>query len=444
MLDQTIPTPPHNEEAEQKIVATCIEVGDSSHYDDISHLVSSEDFYSLRGKLLFGAIKSICDKNEPLNEVSVMEQIKSINATNEIGGMVGLFSIMDNVTTPLDLQYCAKTVAEKARLRNVIRSCRLAREVAEEESTPSNEIKAQLEADLNADIRVDVQDYNLLSATEAINGDINAILEGGFEPDVITTNVGRLDSMLGNGGIASGEVLTLTAPTSCGKSALALNIALNSAKRQKKGVAIFSLEMPKKQITKRLLQTLSGINYKTIDETQEGRKRAEGFIKHNEELAELPIYTIHTVKSADDLAGQARSLVKKMGVKLVVIDYLQLIPFNSSRMSKAEGIASISHRIKQMALELDVAVILLAQVNREGAKREGGLSLYDLKDSGDIENDADVVLLMYPARGDTESSKGIDSRGAYTELVYKIAKNREGERDIGCIFKHYHCVGRFH
>lgn len=96
-----------------------------------------------------------------------------------------------------------------------------------------------------------------------------------------------------------------------------------------------------------------------------------------------------------------------------------------------------------MALELDVAVILLAQVNREGAKREGGLSLYDLKDSGDIENDADVVLLMYPRNGDTESSKGIDAKGAYTELIYKIAKNREGERDIGCLFKHYHCVGRF-
>lgn len=132
----------------------------------------------------------------------------------------------------------------------------------------------------------------------------------------------------------------------------------------------------------------------------------------------------------------------KEGVKLVVIDYLQLIPF-SSKMGKAEGIADISHKIKQMAIELNVSVILLAQVNREGAKREGGLSLYDLKDSGDIENDADVVLLMWPHKGDVEASKDKDYKGSYTGLFYKIAKNREGERDVGDYFKFYHCTGRF-
>ena len=112
-------------------------------------------------------------------------------------------------------------------------------------------------------------------------------------------------------------------------------------------------------------------------------------------------------------------------------------------MSKAEGIASISHKIKQMALDLNVSVILLAQVNREGAKRETGLSLYDLKDSGDIENDADVVMLMWPHKGDVESSKDSDYRGAYTGLFYNLATNREGERDIGDYLKFYHCTGRF-
>ena len=90
-----------------------------------------------------------------------------------------------------------------------------------------------------------------------------------------------------------------------------------------------------------------------------------------------------------------------------------------------------------------MVVLLLAQINREGAKREGALSLYDLKDSGDIENDADVVLMMWPHNGDVESSKDKDYRGAYTGLSYKIAKNREGERDIGDYLKFYHCTGRF-
>ena len=127
---------------------------------------------------------------------------------------------------------------------------------------------------------------------------------------------------------------------------------------------------------------------------------------------------------------------------MVVIDYLQLIPFDGNK-SKAEGIADISHRIKQMAIDLNIAVVLLAQINREGAKRDGALSIYDLKDSGDIENDADVVLMMWPLKGDVESSKDQDYRGSYTWLSYKLAKNREGERDIGDAFKFYHCTGRF-
>ena len=115
---------------------------------------------------------------------------------------------------------------------------------------------------------------------------------------------------------------------------------------------------------------------------------------------------------------------------------MQLIPFDSKK-GKAEGISHISHKIKQMAIDLNIAVILLAQVNREGAK-SGKLKLYDLKDSGDIENDADIVLLMYPSEGDFESSKAIDDKGPYTKLYYEIAKNREGQRDIGGMFKFYH------
>jgi replicative DNA helicase len=442
MIEET-PTLPHNAEAENKIVATCVSETTDDNYNLIADVVTVDDFYTLRGKLLFRAIKSIHDSNKPIDDVAVMESVKAQGGWDELGGMTGFMSILDNVTTSLHLVECAKTVREKSILRKVIRASRIARERAESETVDSVEIIGELESNLAATTRVSSNELDLSSATESIAQELDQMASGEFEPDVITTDIGRLDQMLGSGGIAAGEVLTLAAPTSCGKSALALNIALNAAKKQEKGVAIFSMEMPKKQVTKRLLQTLSGINYRTINETESGKQRAEKFKACNAELNELPIYTSHRVKSAEDLASQARNMVKKLGVKLIVVDYLQLIPFDSKRQGKAEGIASISHRIKQMALDLDVAVILLAQVNREGAKREGGLSLYDLKDSGDIENDADVVLLVYPSQGDTESSKRTDHKGAYTELLYKIAKNREGERDIGCFFKHYHCVGRF-
>lgn len=434
---------PHNAEAEEKVIGTILNEG-VEYYDQISQTVAPDDFYLSRCRLVFGSIKSICDKDEPLNEVTVLEQIKSVGGTELLGGVIGLMTLMDKHTTPIDFKMCANTVAEKSRLRNVIRSCRIAREKAEEEATPAHEIKSELEVDLNSDIRVDVNDLDLSSATSLINEELDAIVRGDFVRDVVTTNIGRLDVLLGSNGIAAGEVVVIAAPTSCGKSALALNIALNAAKKQEKGVAYFSFEMPKKQLTQRMGQTLSGINYKTVNDSAIGAERAEKLKKANEELEGLPFYTSHFVRGAEDLAGQARNLVKKMGVKLLVVDYLQLIPYNSKAMGKNEGIANISHRIKQLALELNVGVLLLAQVNREGAKREGGLQLYDLKDSGDIENDADVVLLMYPSnQGDPELSRKIDGKGAYTEIIYKLAKNREGERDIGCMFKFYHCIGRF-
>jgi len=199
--------------------------------------------------------------------------------------------------------------------------------------------------------------------------------------------------------------------------------------------------MPQKQLTKRLTQVMSGVNIRSVEENVATNAQMKRVTDTVNSLSELPIYTSLAVKSADDLCSQTRQFVNKYGVKLLVIDYLQLIPF-SSRMGKAEGIADISHKIKQMAIDLNIAVILLAQVNREGAKN-GKLKLYDLKDSGDIENDADIVLLMYPAEGDFESSKEADSRGPYTKMYYEIAKNREGQRDIGGLFKFYHCIGRF-
>ena len=202
--------------------------------------------------------------------------------------------------------------------------------------------------------------------------------------------------------------------------------------------------MPQKQLFKRMTQTLAGVNIRQISDgviSDENMKKVDEAI---DQLHSVPLYTSHNVKSAEDLASQLRKLVDKQGVKLAVIDYLQLIPFDSGKVSKTEGIANISHKIKQLALELNIGILLLAQVNREGAKREGGLDIYDLKDSGDIENDADVVLLMYPQQGNFEDSKMTDSNGPYTNLEYKIAKNREGERGTIGYFKFYHITGRFY
>ena len=441
-LELLVHQQPHNAEAEERLIASCLLPGDTSVYDTIKPILEAEDFYTLRCKLLYQAIGELSLAGKPLNEVAMLEHLKALQGVDEVGGMAGLLSIMNGASTPSEALFFARTVVEKSRLRDLMKSCRLAVEDVESETRSYDEIRSELESKITEKPLIKQCKVSIGSSADELMEDIARMQAGDYEADVVRTHTNRLDEYLGNRGIAAGEVMTVAAPTSCGKSALALYIVSQAVAKDGHSCGIFSLEMPQKQLTKRLTQVISGVNLRNVEENRASEEQVVRVNSAISQLKKLPIYTSHSVKSADDLYSQTRQFVNKHKVKLLVIDYLQLIPFDSNKMGKAEGIAHISHTIKQMAIDLNIAIVLLAQVNREGAK-SNRLKLYDLKDSGDIENDADVVLLMYPSGGDVESSKDTDYQGAYTNLSYELAKNREGERDIGGFFKFYHCTGRF-
>ena len=179
-------------------------------------------------------------------------------------------------------------------------------------------------------------------------------VDGVYVADKFPTGITHLDEKLAEGGIGRGEVMVISAPTSCGKSALALFIALKAIHNDSIPTLIFSLEMPRKQIIKRMAQALSGANLKQIQEQVISDSNMEKVNDSLDKLSDIPLHTVHSVKSPDDLASKARYLVRKHGVKFIIIDYLQLIPWSKNANSKAEGIADISHKIKQIALELNV------------------------------------------------------------------------------------------
>lgn len=440
-----IENPPHNPEAEEAVLACCLLEDTPDNYNSVTEFVADDDFFIYRHQCLFRAISKLVEDRLPLDEIHLTEQLIRDNNLDEVGGVGAILRIMNRVETSGHLKHFAEIVKEKANLRKMNRAYRLATESIMAQSDSAEAIKLRVDEVVNR-IPFSREKPNDLSETaESIKEEFRKMLSGEYSSDSLRTHIGDLDIQLGNQGIAPGEVVTLAAPTSCGKSALALNIALKMVTRNDAPCAVFSLEMPQKQLFRRMTQTLAGVNLKQIQDgviSQDNMKKVDGAI---DRLHSVPLYTSHNVKSAEDLASQLRKLVDKQGVRIAVIDYLQLIPFNSGKVSKAEGIANISHKIKQLALELNIGILLLAQVNREGAKRESGkLDIYDLKDSGDIENDADVVLLMYPEKGNFEDSKMTDSGGPYTLLEYKIAKNREGERGITGTFKFYHITGRFY
>lgn len=432
---------PHNAEAEEGLIASCLLEDNTEVYDSVTPIVQSGDFYLQRCKILFDTIGALALQNKPLNDVAVLEHLKAVKGVDEVGGIAGLLAITAKASTPSQALFFAHTVVEKSRLRSLMRSCRLAVEDVESEEKGYEEIRANLEDCIFSNPMPTVAKAKIADSARELMQDIKRMQSGEYEPDVVKTHTNKLDEYLGNRGIAAGEVMTVAAPTSCGKSALALYIALQAVTKDGHPCGIFSLEMPQKQLTKRLTQVMSGVNIRMVEENVASEEQMTRVNDTINTLTELPIYTSHSVKNADDLCSQTRQFVHKYEVKLLIIDYLQLIPFDA-RKGKAEGISNISHKIKQMAIDLNIAVILLAQVNREGVK-SGKLRLYDLKDSGDIENDADIVLLMYPTEGDFEASKEFDNKGSYTKMYYDIAKNREGERDIGGMLKFYHCIGRF-
>jgi replicative DNA helicase len=432
---------PKNLEAEEKLLACCCTDGKSDIIDSLS-TIYEDDFYLYKHKLIFQAIKNLAKNQEPIEALSIDEYLRSINSQDEVNGLSGVIEILDKSMTATQVKYYANIVKEKSRLRKLRRTFITAVDDVSSETVKSEDIRAKVNASL-IDIVPEQDDQSVKDTALELKDDFEKMLLGEYNSEVIQTYLPQLDSMLGSGGIGIGEIMTLSAPTSCGKSALALYIALKAMHKDAVPTLIFSLEMPRKQIVKRMAQALSGANLKQIQEQVISDKNMAKVNDALNQVSELPMHTVHTVKGPDDLASKARYLVRKHGIKFIVIDYLQLIPWSKQANSKSEGIADISHKIKQLALELNVGILLLSQVNREGAKRETGLSLYDLKDSGDIENDADIVLLLWPKNGDVEGAKDVDSGGPFTNLQYNIAKNREGERGIGGYLKFYHCYGRF-
>jgi len=435
---------PHNLNAEEGLIASCCLADKANGYDTISHLVEPSDFYFQRNEVLYNSVANIAGRGEDINEVSLMEDLKKSSSLDAVGGVAGIMAVMSRVDNPMSIKYFANIVKEKAQLRMIIRKCRTSEEEARSEAKDANSIRAELECDM---ISIDDQDRtttDLRTSVDILRDDYEKMLTGEYISEVVKTEIPHLDEKLGNGGVAPGEVMVIAAPTSCGKSQLALNIALRAAMNAGVSSAIVSLEMPQKQVTQRLVQCLSQVNVNLIRDRVASKKQMKSVNDALDTIGSLSIKSIHSVKSVQDMASQVRTLVRTDNIKMLIIDYLQLMPFGNGRMSKNDAIADVSHKIKQLALELNIPVLLLCQVGREGAKRDGGLKLYDLKDSGDIENDADVVLLMWPKEGDVDSSRMVDNHGPYVAMQYNVAKNREGDRDVKGIFKFRNTIGRFY
>lgn len=422
--------PPHSPEAEQGVLG-CILISPNECLGEcLTRLKSgSEVFYDLRHQKMFDVLAEMFDKREGIDLITVQQRLKDKQLLDAVGGLSYLSTLPDTVPSAANLGYYLDIVYEKFLLRKVIRVCTEAVGRVYDYEGEVDALMDEIERDVLriSESRVQTQTNTM---KELVKRAINTIEDFHQRQGALTglgTGFVDLDKM--TTGLHPGEMIVIAARPSVGKTSLAMNIAEHVALDQKLPVGVFSLEMTADSLVLRMLCSRSRVNMRSI---------REGFLAERDfpkltgaagKLANAPLFIDDSSGlSVLQLRAKARRMHQQYGIKLFVIDYLQLLHSSSKRAeNRQQEIADISSGIKALAKELNVPVIVLSQLNREVEREKGRQPrLSDLRESGAIEQDADLVGLLYrPSKGeDDDSASGANKEAEPINLL--IAKQRNG------------------
>lgn len=440
---------PNSPESEMVVIGSCILSSDGSVYDRVSQILTTSDFYSQRNQIYFDTIGKLVSGGIEVDEVTVGETIRKGGNEDFMGGWSALSSLLSNVETTGMAMFSAREVKEKSDLRKIIRSSREAEEAAYSMGETAETISAGLQEKLLSMSDVDDDADSIASAVVDVEEDLKAMMDGTYEKIGLKFGIPSIDDKLLDG-LVDGTVTVVAAPTSVGKSQAALTCALKNGVTQGLPVGYFSYEMRAKQLSRRIIQTTSGVSLARFRDQVANASDQKKVKDTIDKLKKCTIMTNCTHRDIESVASLARLWKRKHGLRLLVIDYLQLMDSPNNKMSSAEGIAHNSKRIKALALDLDIPILVLSQVNREAVKRlalcpEGGLHVHDLIGSSSIEADSDNILLFWPTEGDPAKSRRVDGTGVeYMALSGQFGKYREGQRGVRFEMKLVEATGRFH
>lgn len=430
-MAENINTLPHDLLAEQAVIGSIFI--DPGKILIASEYLSPDSFYKLSHSIVFKIMEDLSNKGEPIDPVSVKSALDSIGQFDQIGGMTFLASLINAVPTSAHIEHYAKVVAEKAKARQVINDLNQTISDVYDGKSDLDEILSQTEQSLSTIANnqrtgfrpiIDVIDstQSIIDERSQQTGDVTGTPTGFTDFDNITT------------GLHKDNLIILAARPAMGKTALALNIAQNVAIRNGQPVAIFSLEMGAESLVERMLSAeglIPSYHIRTGNLTESEWRR---IILAQEQLAKGNIFI-------DDTAGimisEIRSRAKRLsqetgGLGLIVIDYLQLIT-GRGRENRQQEVSEISRQLKILAKELKVPVIALSQLSRGVEQRNDKRPvLSDLRESGSIEQDADIVAFLYrEAYYNREEQEEPDN---VTELI--LEKNRHGSLGTVKLFFH--------
>jgi len=391
--------PPQNIEAEQSILGAILLENEA--LSKVLEILSPEDFYRQSHRKIFDAMLDLFEKNEAIDLITVTDGLKRSNDLDAVGGVTYLSSLVTHVPTAANVRYHSKIVKEKALLRALLRSATEIAARVYESSLEADEMVDQAERTIFdiSDKRTKTSFYTLKDVIKSSFEMIEHLYDKKEAITGIPSGFGDLDAL--TTGFQPGDLVVIGGRPSMGKTALGLNIAQHVGLEMREPIAIFSLEMSKEQLALRMLCAEAMVDSNSV---RKGFIRKEDWHKLTSaagKLAEAPIF-IDDSSSVTVLEMRAKARRLKMehgGLSLVIVDYLQLMRSRGGFERREQEISEISRSLKGLAKELRVPVIALSQLNRGVEQRHDRRpTLADLRESGAIEQDADVIIFLYRDR----------------------------------------------
>ena len=389
--------PPHNTDAEQSVIGAMLI--DPETIMNISPILHSEDFYQPSYGILYDAMVELYMSGKPVDQVTLAEKLREKNAPSEISSPDYLVSLVTAVPTSANAQVYASIVAEKATLRRLIKvtdsissSCYLDREPLEAildqtERSVFDLVKKEGREDFKPIDKIVIDVLGKIEAASKNHGVVTGLATGFADLDRMTT------------GLQPSDLILIAARPSMGKTAFALNIGQYATMKLRKKVAIFSLEMSREQLVNRLLASASRVDAQVLRNGSLREDDWERLVEGAGDVGESGLIIDDTPGiTVSELRTKCRQFQLEYGLDLVIIDYLQLM--SASTRSRSENrqqeISDISRSLKTLARELEIPIVALSQLSRAVEKRDSKRPmLSDLRESGAIEQDADVVMFLY-------------------------------------------------
>lgn len=419
---------PQATEIEDAVLGACLLERDA--ISDVINILTPECFYKEQNSLIFSAIVQLYNISKPIDILTVSHKLKELNQLELVGGSYYVSSLTDKIGSSANIETHARIVVQQFLKREMIRlsteSIKNAYEDSNDVFDVYQSVILKLESALSGVIKHDVSPIGKIheeNIKESVRLAQNGIKSG------ITTGYSNLDRF--TNGWQKTDLIILAGRPAMGKSVCGLAFALNPALQENIPTAIFSLEMSSTQLVGRCESTLSGVNSSRIVKKQLTIDEIYLIEERCKELRTAPIYIDDTpALNFIDFKAKARKLVKDKGVKLIIIDYLQLMTIDAGKGNREQEVAMLSKGLKVVAKELDIPIIALSQLSRAVESRSGDKKpqLSDLRESGAIEQDADMVIFCYRPEYYGITSYEISGQHLQTEglMILDFAKHRSG------------------